>query len=44
MLDNSIVNRVLHKTLWAALLPAYLLWAVAAALDPWQAIPVARPL
>jgi hypothetical protein len=27
MLENSFVNRVLHKTLWAALLPACLLWA-----------------
>jgi hypothetical protein len=32
MLENSFVNRVLHKTLWAALLPACLLWAVASAM------------
>lgn len=27
MFENSFVNRVLHKTLWAALLPACMVWA-----------------
>ena len=43
MLENSFVNRVLHKTLWAALLPACLLWAAASALGrPADAPPPQR--
>ena len=43
MLENSFVNRVLHKTLWAALLPACMLWAAAAAMGrPADALPTQR--
>jgi hypothetical protein len=43
MFDNSFVNRVLHKTLWATLLPACLLWAAASALGrPADAPPPQR--
>lgn len=31
MFENSFINRVIHKTLWAVLLPACMLWAVFAA-------------
>lgn len=31
MLENTFINRVLHKTLWAVLLPACMLWSVAVA-------------
>ena len=31
MLENTFANRVLHKTLWAVLLPACMLWSVAVA-------------
>ena len=31
MLENTFVNRVLHKTLWAVLLPGCMLWSVAVA-------------
>ena len=39
MFDNSFVNRTLHKTLWAALLPACMLWAAASALGRPAAAP-----
>jgi hypothetical protein len=43
MLENSFVNRVLHKTLWAALLPACLLWAGVSAMGrPADASPLQR--
>lgn len=38
LLENRFVNRVLHKTLWAALLPPCALWALwAAAQSLWPA-------
>lgn len=41
MLENSFINRVLHKTLWAALLPLCMLWSVFSALHrPAGAQPV----
>jgi hypothetical protein len=43
MLDNSFVNRVLHKTLWAALLPVCLLWAGVSAMGrPADAVTLQR--
>jgi hypothetical protein len=33
MFDNSFINRVLHKSLWLALLPACMVWAAFAALN-----------
>jgi hypothetical protein len=33
MFENSFVNRVLHKTLWVALLPACMLWSAFAMLS-----------
>lgn len=34
MLENSFINRVRHKTLWALLLPLCMLWPVLAARHP----------
>ncbi len=34
LLQNRFVNRVLHKTLWAILLPVCALWSVARAIWP----------
>ena len=31
MLENSFINRVIHKSLWALVLPACMLWSIAAA-------------
>ena len=33
LFDNRFLNRVLHKTLWAVLLPLCMLWGVAQAID-----------
>jgi len=33
MFDNRFLNRVLHKTLWAVLLPLCMLWGVIEAID-----------
>jgi len=43
MLENRFVNRVLHKTLWAVLLPACLQWSVAVAVRQPHAPPPAPP-
>lgn len=39
MFENSFINRVIHKTLWAVLLPACMLWAAVAALTRPAAVP-----
>lgn len=43
MFENSFINRALHKSLWAVLLPACLLWSIVAALaHPAALAPEAR--
>jgi hypothetical protein len=41
MFDNTFINRVVHKTLWLALLPVCMLWSAAVALhQPTSVQPV----
>jgi hypothetical protein len=42
MFENSFINRVIHKTLWLAVLPACLLWAAFDALSRPAGAPVQR--